>query len=151
MTRPFLLSISCCVLSILCGGLLLAAFGPQLPPWLMALTLALCSGLALACGFGLYNPRTPSWLRQQPVMGALCVALGVGAMFVPATFVVSAFLLGCGTRLVWHSACELESIEEGNRVHHQRVGGPCGPLIERENRLGLPGSGAPAPPARRNG
>lgn len=105
--RLIVLSAACCVASLSCGGLLLAAFGPELPSWLMALALALCSGLALACGFGLYNPKVPDWLRQRPVLGAICVAIGVGAMFIPVNFVVSAFLLGCGTRLVWVSACEL--------------------------------------------
>jgi hypothetical protein len=115
--NPLLISGIASVSALVSGALMLALFGPELPPWLIALTLAAISGLALAVGFGLWHPRLPAWASLPPVRGALCIVVGVGAMFVPANFIVSAFFLGLGTRVVWLAAMELEQApQEAGRM-----------------------------------
>jgi hypothetical protein len=85
--------------------------GGEPPAWLLRAEVALFSAAALAYGFTASLPAFAPWAWSRPVRGAACIILGVGAIFVPVQFVVSAFLLGIGTRLTWTAACELEDEE----------------------------------------
>ena len=79
-------------------------WGADLPGWLLTCTLSLSMLLAMAYGFTSALPRF-DWLKSKPVRGAALVWLGVAAIFVPLSFVIAAFLIGYGTRLVWETAC----------------------------------------------
>ena len=99
----------CCAVSavaLLLGCILVAACGYNPPRWMLAGELATVAGLSLAFGFTVFAPSLPDWLWLRPVRGAVCVCLGVAAMFTPPQLIVSTILLGIGTRLVWLSACE---------------------------------------------
>ena len=99
-----------CVLSLGAVGLGLFAavfWGGELPAGVLRLTLALLSATALAYGYGFTAslPAISPLLWCRPVRGAVCVWLGVLAIYIPIQFVISALLIGIGTRLVWVSAC----------------------------------------------
>ena len=68
----------------------------------LTLTLAVLQLAALAYGFTGAYPH----LESRAVRGAALVFLGVGAIFIPLPFVLSAILVGNGTRTVWLAACE---------------------------------------------
>lgn len=97
------------------GGIILAC-SDGLPGWLLVGEVALFSALAMAFGFTAYAPSVPAWLWLRPVRGAVCICLGVGAMYIPPQFIVSAVFLGLGTRLVWQSASELAGPPVRDRI-----------------------------------
>jgi hypothetical protein len=80
------------ILALLCVG--------EIPGWLLKLECLIFCATALAFGFTGFTPVLPSWVWSQPVRGVVCVYLGVGAMFVPPQFLVSAVFLGMGLRLI---------------------------------------------------
>lgn len=82
------------------GMLALLLWGGEPPLWLLRLEVLVFSMTALAFGFTLLGTSAPDWFFSNPVKGILCLYLGVGAMFVPAQFIVSATFLGLGTRLI---------------------------------------------------
>lgn len=108
MNKAFLISCAVSTVAILAGSLMVAMFGYDPPRKLLVLELALFSTAALLLGFGAASPNLPGWARSKAVHGAACVVLGVAAIYVPASFIVSACFIGIGTRLVWSAACELE-------------------------------------------
>lgn len=69
-------------------------------PALQKLQVAAFALAALGYGFGSVSPRVPGWMRHQAVRGVACVYLGCGALFLPPQFIVSAFFIGCGVRMV---------------------------------------------------
>ena len=79
-------------------AMLLAGSGP--PLWLLRLEVMIFAAAALAFGFSAFTPAAPAWVFSQPLRGVVCIYLGIGAMFVPSQFIVSAVFLGIGTRLM---------------------------------------------------
>jgi hypothetical protein len=114
-------------------------WGGEPPAWLLRAEVALFSAAALAYGFTASLPAFAPWAWSRPVRGAACIILGVGAIFVPVQFVVSAFLLGVGTRLTWTAACELEDEQNAPATILSVV-------IARSDIVTTP---EPQPPARR--
>ncbi len=104
------LAISCGVsfAAVLLGIAATLRWGADLPVWLLTTTLSLVMLLALAYGFTSALPRF-EWLKSRAAKGAALVCLGVAAIFVPLSFVIAAFCIGYGTRLVWETACLREA------------------------------------------
>lgn len=73
------------------------------PDFLLKLEIAGGSALALAYGYSAWSPRAPAWLLCQPVRGMICIYAGCACVFIPVQFLISALLLGVGTRLVMTS------------------------------------------------
>ncbi|MEW4571307.1 hypothetical protein AB1L88_25825 [Tautonia sp. JC769] len=115
MNKTFLISCVVSMAAVLAGSLMVAMFGYDPPKRLLVLELALFSAAALLLGFGAASPNLPGWARSKAVHGAACVVLGVAAIYVPASFIVSACFIGVGTRLVWSAACELERMPGASR------------------------------------
>jgi hypothetical protein len=84
--------------------LLLALAGPP-PPWLLAVELALFTLGALVHGFTGHTVRVPAWVMSTPFRGVVFIALGLMVVYVPIQFVLSAYLLGSGARMLWLSVC----------------------------------------------
>jgi hypothetical protein len=82
---------------------------------------------ALAFGFTTYSPSVPEWLRHDAVKGVALVYLGVGAVFVPASLLLSAFLIGCGCRLVMKSAVHVSARIMNISIDHSK-----GDIVLRE-------------------
>jgi hypothetical protein len=89
-----------CLIALVVGIAVLLLSGGEPPAWLLKLEVLVLSPAALAFGYTTFAPTAPSWVWSQPVRGVICIYLGVGAMFVPPQFLVSACFLGIGTRLV---------------------------------------------------
>jgi hypothetical protein len=105
------LFMTACVFSLGAVGLGLFAaiqWGGETPGWLLRAEVALFSAAALAYGFTLSLPALAPWAWSRPIRGTAYIVLGVFSIFIPVQFVVSAFLIGVGTRLTWMAACDLE-------------------------------------------
>lgn len=110
--KLFALCCAACIACVAIGGFLLVFWGGETPDWLLRAELASFCAVALVYGFTSSLPKLAPWLWARPVRGAACVCLGIMAMFVPLSFVVAALLIALGTRLLWLSACELDSPQE---------------------------------------
>ena len=119
--RAFYVSAATSIAAMALGSLALLVLRPG--SLLVTALLALCSALGLALGFGARLPGLPAWARLKPVKGALCITLGVAAMYLPANFVLSMALLAIGTRMVWTSACDLAA--PGSLPASTPFPGPC--------------------------
>jgi hypothetical protein len=95
------------------AGLTVWAWRFDPPAWVLTTEIAVFSILAMAYGFSLLKPHKVPWLWLRPVRGTVAVVAGVVAMFVPLQFLVSAFLIGIGIRMVWASASELTAGTSG--------------------------------------
>ncbi|WP_422929663.1 hypothetical protein [Singulisphaera sp. PoT] len=104
--KVFTLSCLVSVLSLAAGSLCLWLWGVGPPGWLIRGQVALFSALALAYGFSSLQPSIPRWIWLRPIRGTLFVVCGIAAMYIPIQFLVSAYLMGAGIRLIWASACE---------------------------------------------
>ena len=88
------------IAGLLAGCSLLLYWGGEAPPWLLKLECLTVMVAALFFGFSAYSVTAPEWLRHDAVRGVALVYLGVGAVFVPANLLLSAFLIGSGCKLV---------------------------------------------------
>ena len=95
------------------GGWLVVAYGFSPPGWLLRAEMAALSAAALLVGFAGRLPALLPWLRLRPVRGAALVCVGVAAVYLPPSLVISAVLIASGVRLVWAEACELADAEKG--------------------------------------
>lgn len=123
MIRDYRTLVACgvaCAVMLMVGGLAVMCFGFEPPTWLVRLELVLLSGAALAFGFTAWQPASSPLSR--PVRGTVCVFLGIGVMYVPANFIVCAFLLGTGTRLLWAAACDLTRPATHNDLQRRYAG-----------------------------
>ena len=93
--------------ALLAGTALLLYWGGEPPRWLLKLECAGVMLAALAYGFTHRNLHLPDWTRDDSLRGVALVYLGVGAMFVELNFLVSAFCIGAGAKLVTRSATVL--------------------------------------------
>ncbi len=91
------------VIGLVTGTLVLVIAGSDLPALLLKLECMAVALSALAYGYTAFSPSLP-WMRQDSVRGVALVYAGVACMFIPLNFLASAFLLGCGIRLVTRSA-----------------------------------------------
>jgi hypothetical protein len=89
-----------CLAAPTLGILAILLWGGEPPGWLLRLEVLIFCLAALAFGFTLFSPVAPDWVFSRPVKGIVCIYLGIGAMFVPSQFIVSALFLGMGTRLL---------------------------------------------------
>jgi hypothetical protein len=123
MIRNYRTLVACgvaCAVALMLGGLAVMCFGYEPPTWLVRMELVLLSGAALAFGFTAWQPASSPLSR--PVRGTVCVFLGIGVMYVPANFIVCAFLLGTGTRLLWAAACDLTPPAARNDLQVRHAG-----------------------------
>ena len=104
------------------GTSLLLYWGGEAPAWLLKLECVAVMAAALAFGFTSYSPTAPEWLRHDAVRGVALVYLGVGAVFVPTSLLLSAFLIGCGCRLVMKSAVHISARVLNVPIEHARGG-----------------------------
>jgi hypothetical protein len=112
----------------LVGGIsLLLYWGGEAPAWLLKLECVAVMAAALTFGFTTYSPSAPEWLRHDAVKGVALVYLGVGAVFVPTSLLLSAFLIGCGCRLVMKSAVRVSA-----RVMYVSIDHSKGDIVLRE-------------------
>jgi hypothetical protein len=109
-----------CILALAFGTCSLIIWG--LPPVLLKAELVVVMATALFLGFTNYAIRVPAFMK--PVTGMAVVYIGVGAMFIDPRFLISAFLIGTGTRMVM--ASRLESITA-------RVINPARDIVIRES------------------
>ena len=91
------------LIGLFAGTLVLVVAGSDLPAWLLKLECTAVALSALAYGYTAFSPSHP-WMKQDSIRGVAMVYAGVAAMFIPLNFLASAFLLGCGIRLVTRSA-----------------------------------------------
>jgi hypothetical protein len=115
-----------CIVGLSLGVLLLC--GGEPPAWLMKLEVLLFSMAALLYGYASID--VTSWFWSKPVRGMLCIYLGVGAMFIPPQFVVSAFFIGCGTRMVMGSFTTV--VAHASKSFNTSLHRPGGDLVIRE-------------------
>jgi hypothetical protein len=108
------------IIGLLAGCALLLYWGGEAPAWLLRLEVLTVTIVALAYGYTAFNPALPGWLRHDSVKGVALVYLGVGAMFVPLNFLASAFLIGCGARLVMKSAAPVLGVWGGRPLGSTR-------------------------------
>lgn len=94
------------MLALLAGIAILAAFGHEPPAMVLAWEMTLFTAIGLIAGFLWRMPRLPWWAGSRPVVGTALIFLGVGAVYVPAQFIVSSLLLGAGARLMWLALSE---------------------------------------------
>ena len=88
------------IAGLLAGTSLLLYCGGEAPRWLLMIECIAVMVGALLFGFTSYSPSAPDWLRHDAVRGVALVYLGVGAMFMPTNLLMTAFLIGCGCKLV---------------------------------------------------
>jgi hypothetical protein len=91
------------ILGLLAGTSLLLYWGGEAPSWLLKLECVAVGLTSLGWGYASFSPEF-AWLRHDSVKGVALVYAGVACMFIPLNFIASAFLLGCGIRLVMKSA-----------------------------------------------
>lgn len=109
------------ILGLLAGTSLLLYWGGEAPRWLLMIECAAVMMGALLFGFTSYNPSAPEWLRHEAVRGVGLVYLGVGAMFIDPRFFISAFLIGCGCRLVTKSVVTVTARVMNVPLEHKGV------------------------------
>lgn len=100
------LSAAAALLALLAGTCVMAALGVEPPAMLLAWEMLFFTAIGLAAGFLWRLPRLPWWVASRPVLGTALITLGVGAVYVPAQFIVSSLFLGAGARLLWLSLSE---------------------------------------------
>jgi hypothetical protein len=91
------------VIGLLAGSSILLVAGTDLPAWLLKIECMAVALSALAYGYTAFSPSLP-WLKHDSVRGVAMIYAGCAAMFIPLNFLVSAFLLGAGIRMVTRSA-----------------------------------------------
>jgi hypothetical protein len=127
------------VAAVLCGG--------EPPAWLLRTELGLLCGGALVYGYGftasLVLPVAPWLWSSRAIRGAVFVCLGVGAVFVPVQFVIAAFLIGVGARMVTASACALEE-DVSRSASVFAAGGELVRVVDPAQRRAKPGACAAA-------
>jgi hypothetical protein len=69
---------------------------------------------------GAKEPGTSGQPRAPVIKGAALFVLGIAAIWVPLQFVVAAFLVANGTRMVWLEACRVNK-EEGEDGLYQEA------------------------------
>jgi hypothetical protein len=115
------------IFGLACGTSLLLYWGGEAPRWLLMVECAAVMVGALLFGFTSYSPSAPDWLRHEAVRGVALVYLGVGAVFMPTNLLMSAFLIGCGCRLVMKSAVQVSARVMNVSIDHSR-----GDIVLRE-------------------
>ncbi len=95
------------IVGLVAGSGLLLYWGGEAPPWLLKLECLVVLVAALAFGFTANNVSVPAWLTHDAVRGVALVYLGIGAAFVPASLLLSAFLIGSGCKLVSRSGVQV--------------------------------------------
>jgi hypothetical protein len=109
------------------GSALLLIWGGEAPPWLLKLEVVVVALTALGWGYTAFSPSFP-WLREDAVRGVAMVYAGVACMFIPLNFIASAFLLGCGIRLIMKSAVHVSA-----RVMNISINRSSGDIVLRES------------------
>jgi hypothetical protein len=130
--RVFTYACAACIAALGFGIFVALGWGGAAPGWLLCIGLASVSMLALLYGFSLLTVDITPYLAERPVQGAACICLGIILMHMPIQFLMSAFCIGIGTKLVWRSACDLagqhptpatpEPEEKGEDDEASRVG-----------------------------
>jgi hypothetical protein len=133
----YLVSCAIALAALAGGGVLVVAYGFSPPGWLLRAEMAALSFAALLVGFAGRLPALLPWLRLRPVFGAALVCVGVAAVYLPPSLVISAVLIASGVRLVWAEACELADAEKAPE--------PTGTAIVRAGGNGVAVTHDPTP------
>jgi hypothetical protein len=110
-----------CLAALLGGIIALLNWGATPPAWLAGTEAALIMAVALNYGFTARLPSIP-WLALRPVRGTILVMLGTVMVFIQPQLIVAAYLIGCGIREVWQSACELAAVDRPDAVEQRSDG-----------------------------
>jgi hypothetical protein len=129
-TRQFAAVCAVAIALLATGDALLLSLGGVPPAGLLKAEVLAASLAALLYGYGLWRPepgRSLHPLRRRPIRGTALIVLGLAALWVPTQFLLSAWLIGVGLRLLWQAACD--------------AGRPAGPGAGVIVITGRPGTG----------
>ena len=123
------------IVGLVAASALLLYWGGEAPVWLLTLQLAAVMAAALFLGFTTYSLSAPDWTRHDAVKGVLLVYLGIGVMLTDPRFLISAFLIGCGCKMLMRSATETTARVVGGRPLGTMPGGSVELVIKQEGGI----------------
>jgi hypothetical protein len=117
-----------CILLLFTAAL--ATFG--LPYWVLKGEFLTVMTAAAVYGFSAFRIRLPRWCICQEFRGVTMVALGAVAMWIPSQYLISAWLVGTGAKLVMGGFTESTPATVIRQAPGDIVLRPSGQVVTRD-------------------